>query len=473
MCEQGENIMYYLQSRWVEDGNKLYYYGLRNRENLFRNSVALSKKQKKIIDALPKELNADEKKTLGDLLGVQVVKKEKLKSVPTKLSEARFCSECCANDFMIPGLEFDEHGRCPMCQTAEETKDLKSILPILNEIPHSKKCRFDVALFYTGGKDSTFLLYYLSVIKGLRVLALTWEIPFMSESAKASIEGAKKIFCNAEFISRTVSSADLNKIYRKLYELNGNTCACPSLAYVLFYPELTENRIPYFVAGNEPVQMLALYYNRIAPKIAYSFANNRLLTALYNIGRICTLHPPLRQGQIQTLMTMKQLAYGDNIIKKYSGFQGEPVSGIVKAIREVPEMLLPLKKSIRRSSRLGTVPAFVHIDMDEICGGTYDWNNVKDILIRECGWVAPDESRKALHTSCKIERCKDHTQFLRFYRCESKLIPFSALEIALSSRNCGRSREETMHEIEHFLGFSLTELPECELMRQYTEEQNG
>ena len=457
--------MYALQSRWKLEGNKLYYYGLRNRGVMFRNTVKLSQKQRAIVAALPKELTEEEKSALGGLLGTQVVPQSEVRKIPKKLSEARYCTSCCANDFILPGLEFDDAGRCPMCQTEEETKGLKSVLPLIDEIPRSKKSRFDVALFYTGGKDSTYLLYYLSKVKGLRVLALTWEIPFISESARASIEGAKRAFDRVEFITRSVSRADLKRVYHKLYELAGNTCACPSLAYLLFYPELAENRVPYFMAGNEPVQMLGLYYNHIAPKIAYSFANNRLLTALYNVGRLLTLHPPLRQGQIQALMTMKQLAYGDNLVKKYSGYQGEPVHSVVEAIHAVPELLPPLRRAIRRSSFTGHVPAFVHLDMDAISGGTYDWNRVKDILVRECGWVAPDESKKALHTSCSIERCKDHTQFVRYYRCESKMIPFSALEISLSSKRCGRPREEVVYEMEHCLGFSLEELPECALMR--------
>ena len=78
------------------------------------------------------------------------------------------------------------------------------------------------------------MLYYLSKVKGLRVLAMTWEIPFMSENAKKSVENAKKAFSNVEFISRTVSREDLRRVYRKLFALSGNTCACPSLAYVLF-----------------------------------------------------------------------------------------------------------------------------------------------------------------------------------------------------------------------------------------------
>ena len=463
--------MYYLQSRWKLENRKLHYYGLRNPPNLFKNDITVSKKQAAILASLPRELNAHEITLLRNLIGTQVVFENERKYIPKKFSEATFCATCCANDFLIPGIEFDKNGLCPMCQTAEKTKDLKSLVPLVTDIPRSRKSRFDIALFYTGGKDSTYMLYYLSKVMGLRVLALTWEIPYMSESAAKSIANAKRIFQNVEFITRSVNPNDLRKMYQTLYRLSGNTCACPSLAYLLFYPELVANRVPYFAAGNEPVQVLGLYYNHMAPKFAYSFANNRLLTFLMNAGRVLTLRPPLKQGQFQTLMTMKQLAYGDHPIKRFSGYENELVSNIVKAIHAVPELLPPFKKSIRQSSRTGNVPAFVHLDLDEISGGSYDWNKVKVILVNECGWIPPDDENKALHTSCNIEKCKDHTQFVRFYHCESKMIPFSALEFSLASRNCSRSKEVSLYEMEHLLGFSLEEIPECAIMRRFLEEQ--
>ena len=459
--------MYYLQNRWKLENRTIYYYGLRNAKDMFKNAIKLSKKQEQIIATLPRELSETELAILKPLLGKQIVRSHELKVIPKNLSEATFCVNCCANDFMIPGLEFDDRGLCPMCQTADKVKHLKSVVPLMEKIPRCKSSRFDIALFYTGGKDSSYMLYYLSKIKGLRVLALTWEIPFMSESAEKSIKNAKRIFQNVEFITRSVSQSDLKKMYARLYDLSGNTCACPSLAYLLFYPELVANRVPYFVAGNEPVQMLGLYYNHIAPKLAYSFANGGSMTLLMNIGRILTLHPPLKQGQFQTLMTMKQLAYGDHPVKKLSNYNNELVSNIVESIHSVPEFLPPLKRSIRWSSMTGKIPAFIHLDLDKICGEKYDWNKVRKILVEECGWIAPEEENKALHTSCKIEKCKDHTQFLRFYRCESKMIPFSALEFSLASVNCGRTREEAIREMQSSLGFSIEEIPECAIMRGF------
>ena len=186
----------------------------------------------------------------------------------------------------------------------------------------------------------------------------------MSDSARKSIENAKERLSSVEFISRRVSDDDLRKIYKKLYSLSENTCACPSLAYVLFYPELVINKVPYFVAGNEPAQILGLYFNHMAPKLAYSFSQNKWLNFLLNAGRILTLRPPLRKGQFHTLVTMKQLAYGSSRIKKMSGYSNQLVDNVCEAIREVPEILKPLKKAIRSSSRCGNIPAFVQADLD-------------------------------------------------------------------------------------------------------------
>ncbi len=296
---------------------------------------------------------------------------------------------------------------------------------------------------------------------------MTWEIPYLSDSAKLSIENAKKKLKNVEFITRKISDSDLKKIYRKLYELSGNTCACPSLAYVLFYPEMVINRIPYFVVGNEPVQMLGLYYNHMAPKISYTFGDNKLMNALFSIGRILTFRPPLKRGQFHTLATMKQLAFGDSFLKKISGYDNELDSNVVSAIKQVPEILKPLKHAIRVSSFTGNKPAFVQVDFDGVSGCKYDWEKIQEIIKNKCGWVAPNQGDKGLHTSCNIEKCKEHTQFLRFYNMKTRMIPFSALEISLASRNRNVTREKALSELNNSLGFTLNDIDECKTMKEY------
>ncbi len=459
--------MYYLQNRWKIDGKTLRYYGLRNKDKMFCNTVKINGKQLAVISKLPCELSEADLKTVKHLVGEQIVTDKQLKSTPKNLDEATFCISCAANDYIIPGLEFDEQGRCPLCQTKDETARLKSITPIKNTFTHCKKSRFDVAVFYTGGKDSTYLLYHLAKVQKLRVLALTWEIPFMSDCARASIENAKKHFDNVEFVTRKISDCDLKKIYKKLYELADNTCACPSLAYVLFYPDLVEAKVPYFAVGNESAQIVGLYYNHMAPKFAYKFWQNKFLNGLIGLGRLLTLRPQLKSGQLHTLETMKQLAYGDNPFKKISGYTNELVSNVVTAIHEVPQIVKPLKRAIRRSSWSGNIPRFVQVDFDVLAQGKYDWRKVKDVITEQCGWVAPNNSVKGLHTSCKIEKCKEHSQFKRFYNMTSSMIPFSALEIALASSMGNVPREQALEEMKTALGFTLDEIDECAYMKEY------
>ena len=51
----------------------------------------------------------------------------------------------------------------------------------------------------------------------------------------------------------------------------------------------------------------------------------------------------------------------------------------------------------------------------------------------------------------------------------SDKIPFSALEISLASRDKAVSREEAIAEMKSALGFSIDEIPECAIMKEYIE----
>ena len=64
---------HFLQNRWMVENNSLYYYGLRNKENLFKNSVKLTSEQKKVISSLPKEISEKEISVLQKLIGTQIV----------------------------------------------------------------------------------------------------------------------------------------------------------------------------------------------------------------------------------------------------------------------------------------------------------------------------------------------------------------------------------------------------------------
>ena len=466
--------MHKLQSRWVIETNHLYYYGMRSKPYFLKNKVRISSKIINLLNKLPKKLDAKEHKILSKLIQKRiVVEQNDFRKTPETLEEATFCKSCVANDFIIPGLEFNKDGICPMCETKEETKTFKSILPVLNVIPKSKQSKYDVAVFYSGGKDSSFLIYYLAKVLNLRVLALTWLIPYMSDSALKSIENAKEKLKNVTFVSKKVEDSDLRKIYRRLYDLERNNCACPSLAYIMFYPLMVEENVPYFVLGNEPVQMLNLYYNHLAPKIAFNQRSHKILNGFINVLRILTFRKPLRLGQFHTLSTMRQLAHGDSYIKKIAGYNNSLVTHVIESIREAQHLLLPLKKAIKYSSRTGRIPAFVHIDFNDVHNGNYEWTSVKEILKDEIGWESPISESKGLHTSCNIETCKENSQFLNFYHKKTRIIPFSAVEISLASRNKNITKEQGIEELKTHMGFQLAEVNSCKLIKEYMRKKTS
>lgn len=53
---------------------------------------------------------------------------------------------------------------------------------------------------------------------------------------------------------------------------------------------------------------------------------------------------------------------------------------------------------------------------------------------------------------------------------QSTVIPFSALEISLAGRDGNITREQAVYEIENTMGFSLDEIAECKIMKEFFEK---
>ncbi|KAI4453876.1 37s ribosomal protein s26 mitochondrial [Holotrichia oblita] len=422
---------YIIDTRWKLEERYLVYYGLRHGRDMFHKKIRLSKKIAAYLRANP-TIDSEFDRYLSYIKKLSkkgiFVTEDKQYVMPMSTKEAKACTRCSMNDFVIPGVTFDENGLCPICASPYLHK-LKSILPLVHTIPHNAKGKYDAAVFYTGGKDSTFLLNYLVNILKLRVLALTWEIPFISDCAVQSIENAKRIFPMVDFVVKRADDELLRDVYRKLMESAGNPCACPSLAYVLFYPMLVEERVPYLLLGNEPAQMANLTYFTIQKAIekrANSYAGN-------NKAASRKKNPILK------------------LVKKY---ENPLVTNVCEALKVMPEELSKLTSAIKFSEKTGQIPRLVHIDFNDACGGAYDWKKIQKQLAIDAGWIGTDKT-KGLHTSCKIERVKEHSQWLRFRNKESTMIPFSAIELSLAVNFGSLTKEEAMLEMENHMGFTI------------------
>ena len=130
---------------------------------------------------------------------------------------------------------------------------------------------------------------------------------------------------------------------------------------------------PFFCSRKRAWQIKKLFYNNMAPPIAYRYHQSKVLKALLYIGRILTLRKPFKPGQFETLTTMKQLNKPKTVLRKFVRYRNELLENVCLAIQEVPALLKPLKRAIRYSSRTGHILAFVHIDFNDINNGNY-WN---------------------------------------------------------------------------------------------------
>lgn len=467
---------YVLQNRWKIAGNRLICYGIRKAPHTFDNSVRLSRRTLKklaLLDGVVSLRNVGASAAIIRLIrqGI-VVPQEEYKRNKESFDEAEFCVNCTANDYMIPGLELDENGLCPMCAMKERLKGLKALMPVKNRFPRNKRGEYDVALFYTGGKDSSYLMYYLSEVLGLRVLALCWETEYISPNAAKSIENARKSVKNADIIVKKVDKEIMRRIYAAHFALAGNTCMCPALAYVLFYPLLTEKKVPYLVLGNEPSQMYNLIFNNISPVAAFRPWVQNLGRACMNFARILTFRKPFKAGQMQTYFTVRTLAKGTHLYSSGEGkYHNEQVHNVYKALAKEKEFMKPFTESVKRSWRTGDIPALVHVDLAEISDG-YKWAEIKESIKREIGWEDSAEPEKGLHTSCSIERCKEYTQFTRFREMQSRVIPYTAIEMAIAVRDGNLSREDAMREIRTSTGFFGEPREYAEMLRPIKDKQN-
>lgn len=99
--------------------------------------------------------------------------------VPTQIKQQQ-CIRC-VQDSTIPGIEFDVHGVCNFCHFHDKLENIfpngekgKVIISqFVEKIKHkSRGKKYDCVVGVSGGRDSTYLLYLVVKVWGLRPLAV-------------------------------------------------------------------------------------------------------------------------------------------------------------------------------------------------------------------------------------------------------------------------------------------------------------
>jgi len=160
----------------------------------------------------------------------------------------------CALPSNYPGVSYDGTGCCNVCREYDRYqahaksyfRPMEELRGIFAEAKASREGDYDCLLLFSGGKDSSYVLYQLLAMD-LRVLAYTLDNGYISEGAKSNIQRIVATL-GVDHIFGTTPAMDA--IFRDSLEKFSNVCnGCFKTVYTLSMRLAHEKRIKHIVTG--------------------------------------------------------------------------------------------------------------------------------------------------------------------------------------------------------------------------------
>lgn len=173
------------------------------------------------------------------------------------------CTKCIMPQ-NYPGITFNEKGVCNFCSNHKKIEykgenALKhDILKAGEKLPNR---RYDCALGFSGGRDSTYLLYFLKKKMNLKVLAITIDNGFIPSETHSNIQSITKLL-NVDLITKKYNYLEKclkHHLRSFLYKPNpamiSSLCVGCRLGIAKgIYESSLENKFPVTVSGGTPFE---------------------------------------------------------------------------------------------------------------------------------------------------------------------------------------------------------------------------
>ena len=140
----------------------------------------------------------------------------------------QYCIRCCMPETQ-EGLIFDEMGICQACQSSEQKIRIdwvereKALRGILEDAKSKAGNNYDCIIPISGGKDSTFQLYVLTQIYGMKPLAVTFSHNWFSEVGWYNLLNSLEKF-NVDHIMYTPNRSLVNRLAGRSLSGIGDAC---------------------------------------------------------------------------------------------------------------------------------------------------------------------------------------------------------------------------------------------------------
>jgi hypothetical protein len=150
--------------------------------------------------------------------------------------ETRRCTKCILPAH-YPNISFDEHDVCNFCLEASKeklpTKKSKSELENLIKKYKGKSRKYDVVVGLSGGKDSSYVAYYLKNNYELRILGLHYDIGYSSAYATENLESLVEKL-DIDLLTVRPNPSFLKKLFAHFLRTRGEFCSvCNNLGYLI------------------------------------------------------------------------------------------------------------------------------------------------------------------------------------------------------------------------------------------------
>ncbi len=152
------------------------------------------------------------------------------------MADTRRCKKCILPE-NYPDIQFDKDGICNYCSAASEEqeqpkKKSKSELDKIIEKHKGKSNKYDVIVGLSGGKDSTFVAYYLRKEYDLKILGVNYDIGYRSAYAIQNLETLVDRL-NIDLLTIRPNRGFLTKLFTHFLRKRGEFCSvCSNLVYL-------------------------------------------------------------------------------------------------------------------------------------------------------------------------------------------------------------------------------------------------
>jgi len=136
-----------------------------------------------------------------------------------------------------PDIRFDKAGICQFCLAPPETETLtpearrKKLDTLITA--YRGKGKYDVAVGLSGGKDSSYVAWYLHREYGLRILGINFDNGYRSDYAIRNLEALTDALC-IDLVTLRPNQTFMRKLYAHFLRRRGEFCSvCNNMGYLL------------------------------------------------------------------------------------------------------------------------------------------------------------------------------------------------------------------------------------------------